>query len=312
MKISVVSPVYQAQNIVDELVVRLVSELQKITNDYEIFLVDDGSSDNSWEKISENCILNSNIKGIKLSKNFGQHSAILAGTLKASGDFIVIIDCDLQDDPKYIKTLTDEFKKGYDVVFTKRKNNNQNIFKRFSSVFFSLLINFFSKDKLHKNTGSLLGFGKNIQFNFNKFKDRDRQTVQILKWLGYNSTIVETEHFKRFEGKSTYTISALFKLALQGLINHTDRLLKYTIFIGCVLSLLSIFSALLLIIRYFSGSLDIVWTSVIVSVVVAILFSTGLILMSIGILGVYIGKIFLQARNRPLFIIDKEINLKNF
>ena len=289
MKISVVSPVYQAQNIVDELVVRLVSELQKITNDYEIFLVDDGSSDNSWEKISENCILNSNIKGIKLSKNFGQHSAILAGTLKASGDFIVIIDCDLQDDPKYIKTLTDEFKKGYDVVFTKRKNNNQNIFKRFSSVFFSLLINFFSKDNLHKNTGSLLGFGKNIQFNFNKFRDRDRQTVQILKWLGYNSTIVETEHFKRFEGKSTYTI-----------------------FIGCVLSLLSIFSALLLIIRYFSGSLDIVWTSVIVSVVVAILFSTGLILMSIGILGVYIGKIFLQARNRPLFIIDKEINLKNF
>ena len=308
MKISVISPVYQAENIVDELVNRIENEVQKITDDYEILLIDDGSTDNSWKKISENCLSNSNIRGIKLSKNFGQHYAVFSGTLRASGDFIVIIDCDLQDDPMYIKNLVDEFKKGFDIIYTKRKNNNQSIYKRITSILYYLTINFFSKDKIELNTGSLVGFGNNILSAFNKFKDRDRQTVQVLKWLGYNSTIIETEHFKRFEGKSTYSNSALFKLALQGLINHTDKMLKYTIFIGLILAILSIFSGLFIIVRYFSGSLDIVWTSVIVSVVVAILFSTGLILMSIGILGVYIGKIFKQARNRPLFIVEKEIN----
>ena len=308
MKISVISPIYQAENIVDELVKRLIIELKKNTDDYEILLVDDGSNDDSWIKITENCDVNSKVKGIKLSKNFGQHYAIFAGTKKATGDFIIILDCDLQDDPIYIQNFIKEFNKGYEIIFSKRKSYKQTFFKRLSSIFFNLLINIFSKEKNDLKIGSFVGFSKKVLVSFNEFEDKNRQSLQILKWLGFNSTIIEIEHNDRFSGQSTYSFTKLLNLALQGLINHTDNLLKFIIYIGFFISTISIFSGLLLIIRYFSGHLDIVWTSVIVSIVVAILFSTGLILASIGIVGVYIGKIFSQSRKRPLFVIQKELN----
>ena len=129
MKISVISPVYQAQNIIDELVKKLIIELEKNTNDYEILLVDDGSKDDSWIKIKENCEANSKVKGIKLSKNFGQHYAIFAGTKNATGDFIIIIDCDLQDNPIYIRNFIKEFNKGYEIIFSRRIFNKQSFFK---------------------------------------------------------------------------------------------------------------------------------------------------------------------------------------
>ncbi len=309
MKISVISPVFQAESIINELVKRLVKELEINANEYEILLIDDGSDDDSWTRIKENCKINSKVKGIKLSKNFGQHYAIFAGTKKAKGDLIIVIDCDLQDDPKYIKNFVQEFKNGYEIIFTKRISNKQSLFKRITSYIFNLLINFFSKEKNDLKIGSFVGFSKKVLVSFNKFEDKDRQSLQILKWLGFNSIIIETNHSNRFSGQSTYSFKKLFDLALQGLINHTDNLLKFIIYIGFFISTISIFSAFLLIIRYFSGYLDIVWTSVIVSIVVAILFSTGLILASIGIAGIYIGKIFSQSKRRPLFIIDEKINI---
>lgn len=119
-KISVISPVYKSEKIVDELVRRISEEVSRITENYEIILVEDCGGDKSWEKIEENCRRNSKVKGIKLSRNFGQHYAISAGLKEADGDIIVIMDCDLQDDPSHIKKLYDEFKKGFEVVFTKR------------------------------------------------------------------------------------------------------------------------------------------------------------------------------------------------
>lgn len=309
MKISVISPVYQAQDIVDELVERLIIELEKNTNDYEILLVDDGSKDDSWTKIKENCEANSKVKGIKLSKNFGQHYAIFAGTKNAIGDFIIIIDCDLQDNPIYIRNFIKEFNKGYEIIFSRRLSNKQSFFKRLSSIIFNLIINAFSKEKNDLKIGSFVGFNKKVLVHFNKFEDKNRQSLQILKWLGFNSTVIKIKHNDRFSGQSTYTLSKLVNLALQGLINHTDNLLKFIIYLGFFISTISILSGTLIIIRYLSGYMDIAWTNIIVSIVVAILFSTGLILASIGIVGVYIGKIFSQSKKRPLFIIDKKLNI---
>lgn len=309
MKISVISPVYQGQDLVDELVKRLIIELEKNTNDYEILLVDDGSKDDSWTKIKENCEANPRVKGIKLSKNFGQHFAIFAGTKNATGDFILIIDCDLQDDPIYIKNFIKEFNKGYEIVFSMRISNKQSFFKRLSSIIFNLLINIFSKEKNDLKIGSFVGFTKKVLVPFNKFEDKNRQSLQILKWLGFNSTIIKIKHKDRFSGQSTYTFSKLVDLALQGLINHTDNLLKFIIYLGFLISIISIFSGSLIIIRYLFGYMDIAWTNIIVSIVVAILFSTGLILASIGVVGIYIGKIFSQSKKRPLFIVDRKLNI---
>src|ERR1700739_4380745 len=124
--ISIVSPVYRAEKIVDTLVAAISKEVSKITADYEIILVEDGSPDNSWEKISENCKKDPHIKGIKLSRNFGQHFAITAGIENALGSYIVIMDCDMQDDPAYLPQLYAKAQEGYDIVYTLKKNRKHN------------------------------------------------------------------------------------------------------------------------------------------------------------------------------------------
>ncbi|MEZ4824309.1 MAG: glycosyltransferase family 2 protein [Ignavibacteria bacterium] len=130
VSISIVSPVYKSEKIVDELVKRLSDELTKITDNFEIVLPEDGSGDGTWEQVEKNCKQFDFVKGVKLSRNFGQHYAITAGLSQASGDIIVIMDCDLQDDPAHIKKLFDEFNKGYDVVFTKRMRKKHSFFKK--------------------------------------------------------------------------------------------------------------------------------------------------------------------------------------
>ena len=122
MKLSIVSPVYKAELILDELVARIFAEAEKITNNFELVLVEDGSPDNSWEKIIQYCDRYKNVKGIKLSRNFGQHYAISAGIKYSKGDVIIIMDCDLQDDPKFFQSFINEINKGNEIVFSKRIN----------------------------------------------------------------------------------------------------------------------------------------------------------------------------------------------
>ena len=140
-KISIVSPVYKAENIVDKLCSRISEEITKITSDYEIILVDDGSPDSSWSNISSNCLENNKIIGLKLSMNFGQHYAISAGLEIAKGDFQIILDYDLQDDPKYFKNLINKIKEGNDIVFTKKKSRKHSFFKNVSASIFYYLFN---------------------------------------------------------------------------------------------------------------------------------------------------------------------------
>ena len=142
-KLSIVSPVYLAEKFVDELVRRVAEEAAKLTDYFEIILVEDGSPDKSWEKIAENCNRFEFVKGIKLSRNFGQHYAITAGISRAKGDYIILMDCDLQDDPKFIPVLVDEAKKGFDIVFSKRKERKHHFIKSFNSWIYNKLFSIF-------------------------------------------------------------------------------------------------------------------------------------------------------------------------
>lgn len=304
MKLSIISPVYKAEAIVNELVKRVVEEASKITDDFELILVEDGSPDNSWELIEESCKNDKRIKGIKLSRNFGQHYAVSAGVRKAKGDFIVLIDCDLQDNPSNISKLIEEHNKGFEIIFTKRKKRNHGILKGLTSKLYNLFFDVFSEKQYDVDAGSLVGFGKSAQNAFNQFPDKDRLYLQILKWIGFESTSILVEHMPRYEGKSSYNFYKLFKMALQGWTSHSDKMLRFSIYFGFTLAFLSFMFGLIVIYRYFSGTLQPGWPSIIVT----ILFSTGIILISIGIVGIYIGKTFEQSKNRPLFIIQKELN----
>lgn len=306
MKISVISPVYEAEEIVDQLVFKIHNELIKITNDYEIILIDDGSKDNSWEKIKQNCINNINVKGLKLSRNFGQHKAIAAGSKNATGDFIILMDCDLQDDPVYIKNLLYELKNGFDIVFTNRLKRKDSLFKRISSMIFNSLSKILSEIPVDINEGTLVGFNKKVQNSFNNFNDPDRLSIHVLKWLGFNSTTIKVEHKHRFQGSSSYNLSKLIKLALLGLTSQSYKLLRLSIYFGFILALIAIVISIFIIIRYFYQDFNPGWPSIIV----AILFSTGMILISLGIVGIYIGKILEQSKRNPFFIVQNEINFK--
>ncbi len=304
IKISVISPVYKSEKIVDELVRRISDEVSRITDNYEIILVEDCGGDNSWKKIEENCISNSKVKGIKLSRNFGQHYAISAGMKESSGDVIVIMDCDLQDDPSHIKKLYDEFKNGFDVVFTKRIARKHSFFKTITAKIYNSLFSMFADKNYDLNVGSLTMISKRVKDEFVKLKDQDRLYIQLIKWIGFKSTYVSVEHRERYEGKSTYSISKLFITAIQGWTSYSDKLLRLSVYSGLLISLITLLVGIYIVLSYFMKSFQPGWPSLIV----AILFSTGLILMSIGITGIYIGKIFDQTKGRPLYIIDKKIN----
>lgn len=304
IEISVISPVYRAEKIVDELVKRVCNELEKITPNYEFIMVEDGSPDNSWDAIVRNCKNNPKVKGIKLSRNFGQHYAITAGVASAKGESIVLLDCDLQDDPSYINSFIQKRKEGFDIVFSKRINRKHGFIKSLNSKIYNSLFSIFSDGKFDVDAGSFVCFSHRVKDAFIRLEDKDRLYLQLLKWIGFKSTYIELEHNERFDGKSSYTIYKLIKLGLQGWTSHSDKLLRMSIGIGLSISALSFITAIAIVIGYLFYNLQPGWPSIIVS----IFFSTGLILMSIGIAGIYIGKIFDQVKNRPLYIIEEKLN----
>ena len=307
--ISVVSPVYKSEKIIPELVKRIVEALSGITDNFEIILVEDGSPDNCWHKIEDEARKDERIKGIKLSRNFGQHFAITAGLEKAKGDYVVVIDCDLQDDPVYIPLLYEKAKEGFDIIYTFKSARKHSFLKNITARFFNKIFNYLIDNKTfksHKNVGSYSMLSRKAVNAFNSFNDYQRHYLMVLRWLGFSSTYVEIKHKNRFQGKSSYNFSKLIIHAINGITSQSDKLLRTNVFLGMILSLLSFLSIIVIILAYFLNGFMSGWASLIV----VLLFSTGVILTSIGISGIYIGKTFEQTKNRPKYIIDKTLNLQ--
>ena len=306
--LSIISPVFQAEEIIDELIIRIEKELYKLDKVYEIILVDDGSLDSSWFKIKENSEKNKKIKGIKLSKNFGQAYAISAGLKECKGKCSIVIDCDLQENPKYISKLLEKYNEGYEIVLSIFKKRKHNFFKNLTSILYYGLLNFLLEDKSKRiyqyGTFSLLS--RNVIDTYTSINDYHRHYLSIVRWLGYKSANILIEHDKRFIGNSSYSFKGMLKLALNGIISQTDRLLRFSIYIGFLLSMIGFLSIVFILIKYFFDGFQAGWPSI----AILIIFSTGLILISLGIVGIYIGKIFEQTKNRPLYIIEETVNMK--
>jgi len=298
--------VYRSEPIVDELIKRIITEVGKISDQFEIILVEDGSPDDSWSKIEENCKRHPEVKGVKLSRNFGQHYAITAGLQAATGDLVVIMDCDLQDDPAFIAQLVAAADEGNEIVFTKRIKRKHTLLKSLNAKIYNFLFGLFSERSYDVDAGSLVLFTSKVKEHFLALQDRDRLYLQLLKWIGFKHTYVPVEHRERFAGKSSYNFPKLMKMALQGWTSHSDKLLRFSIYGGFLLSLVTFILGIVIIIRYFLHGFQPGWPSLFVG----LLFSTGLILMSIGITGIYIGKIFEQVKNRPLYIVEKKLNIR--
>ena len=305
MLLSIVIPVYQAEEIVHELFRRIEASLSSVLN-YELILVDDGSKDRSWDEIEKLSTVDKKLKAIKLSKNFGQHYAITAGLDFCKGDWIVVMDCDLQDRPEEIKRLVDKALEGYDIVFAKRINRTDSFRKRLFSRLFYKIYSYLTGIKYD---GSIANFGiyssKVIEVIKN-MREPLRAFSPMVRWVGFNKSYIQVEHGARYKGASTYNFRKVFNLGADIILSYSDKPLKIIIRLGFIISMLSFAIAFYYLISYWMGE---ILVSGFTTLVLSIWFLGGLIIFILGVIGLYISKIFAGIKNRPLYIIDKSINL---
>lgn len=302
MKLSIISPVYKAEKIIDELVRRIISEAEKITPDYEVILVEDGGGDGSWEKIETHSRINPNIKGIKLSRNFGQHHAITAGLDHCKGDWVVVMDCDLQDQPEEISKLYSEALKGYDIVYARRTERRDSIFKKIFSKLFYKMFAWLSGVPQDSSIANFGIYSAKAISAINQLREPLRSFATMIKWVGFSSSSITVEHASRFEGKSTYNFRRLLRLALDISLAFSDKPLRLAVKLGIVISSASFLFGIITIIRFFTGAIT---EPGYTSLVVSIWFLSGLIIFILGLIGLYISKVFEGVKNRPLYIIEK-------
>ena len=302
--ISIVSPVYRAEKILPILVSEINLVMERIGEDYEIILVDDRSPDNSWEVMKVLSNQNPKIKSIRLSRNFGQHSAIFAGLTKTKGDWVVVMDCDMQDQPKEIAKLYKKALEGYDIVLGQRENRKDKFLKKLTSRLFYKVFNYLSGANFDNNVANFGIYHQKTIKSILDMKDYVKFFSLFINWIGFKSISIPIEHGEREEGKSTYSVGRLFKQAFNVIISFSDKPLRLFINFGLSISVLSFIVGIYYLYLALTGKIAQPGFS---SLILSIWFLSGIIISCIGIVGVYLGKTFDQAKGRPTFIIDEEV-----
>lgn len=304
MDISIVSPVYKAEKIIPELVRRIKESVSKITPQYEIILVDDCGPDNSWQVIKELHKLHAEIRGIKLSRNFGQHYAITAGLAAAKGEWIVVMDCDLQDQPEEIDKLYTKALEGFDTVLARRAARRDGALKKLSSKIFSKIYSYFTDSKYDNEIANFGIYNKKVIKAVLQISDAIKFFPLFVKFAGFTATSVTVDHAERYSGSTSYSFAKLMSLAFNTIISFSNKPLKLFVKFGLTISLLSFFVGLYYIYLSLTNRIAVLGYS---SIIVSIWFLAGVIITTIGVCGIYIGKIFDQVKGRPTYIIDEII-----
>ena len=307
MEISIVSPVYRGEKMLNELVSRIKAAVVTFTGEYEIILVNDCSPDNSWNEIKRICSNDKKIKALNLSRNYGQERAIKAGLSVTSGNWVVVMDCDLQDRPEEIPNLYNKAKEGYDVVHAQRINRQDGYWKKMSSTLFHLVFNWLSGTQTDKTVSNFGIYSANIIKEYNKFNEQCPDFLTSLSILGFRTTKIPVSHAKRAEGESSYDLHKLLKYAIDCILCNTNKPLRLSAYFGCLMSFLSMLLALYNVVAKLLGIIELEGFT---TTIFSIWFVGGLILAQLGIIGRYLSKVFDQVKNRPVFTIQDYINIK--
>jgi dolichol-phosphate mannosyltransferase len=303
--LSVVIPVFNENSLINELIRRVKLNVEKITQDYEIILVDDGSSDSTWEKISAEAILEKRIKGIKFSRNFGHHYAITAGLHEVAGQWVVVMDGDLQDRPEVIPELYSKAQEGFEVVFVSRKNRPEKLYYRIAQRLFYIILRILSGIEFDSKQANFSIINKKVVEAFRNFPEHARFYGSTLKWLGFKRSEVYADHGVRFSGKPAYSLKKRIKLASDIIIAFSERPLKLAIGLGVLISTFSTIIAIWLVYGKFNWGFSVTgWTSLMFS----IFFLSGILFVILGIHGIYLGRLFQEVKNRPLYIVSERCN----
>jgi polyisoprenyl-phosphate glycosyltransferase len=301
-KISVVVPVYYGAPTIEELTHRVSVVVQKLGCSVEFVLVNDASPDNSWELIEKLHHENAAVRGINFSRNFGQHYAISAGLAHATGDWVVVMDGDLQDVPEEIEKLYHKTQEGFDVVLARRTSRKDSVFKRFFSNSFYRVLSYLSGAKYDPRVANFGIYKRTVIDTINALPEKNRYFPSMIKWVGYQQTGIEVKHSERAEGTSSYNLKKLLNLSLDIVLSYSDKPLRLAIKLGLLITCISLIFSIIIIYRWFTGEIEVLgYTSLILS----IWMLSGIIIFVLGVVGLYIGKIFENVKDRPTYIIKE-------
>jgi polyisoprenyl-phosphate glycosyltransferase len=303
IELSVVVPVYRCAECIGALYERLTDVLAGLVPSYELIFVDDRSPDAAWPMLKDLAEHDSSVRAIRLSRNFGQQAAITAGMATSPGRWTVVMDCDLQDPPEVIPELYGKALEGYEVVLAKRREKKHSFLRLLFARLYFKFIALFLGVNISGEYGSFSILSSKAREAFLRVPDRDRHYLPILLWIGFKRTAIEYEHAPRHAGESSYSMTMLFRLAVEGVFFQTATLLRWIVYAGFGIAFLGFLLAIALIVLVIVASPPPGWTSL----AVLLLVIGGSIIASTGVTGLYIGKIFQQVKNRPLYLVDQEV-----
>lgn len=304
-KIAVIIPVYGCPEALSELTARLHKALGAMTDDYRVVLVDDACPKNSWGVISSECELSPKVVGIKLSRNFGQHYAILAGMRSIDAEHYVVMDCDLQDAPEIIPSLAQAAAGGFDKVLVRRKQRKHGLIEKVTSVLFYKFLSYMTETEQDASVGNFGIYSNKVVQALTGLGERSRLLPVHSRWIGFSHTFLDIEHNERHSGLSSYSWKKRMALAIDIVLSFSDKPLWLVVKLGFSISAVAFCYALYVLLRWLFGSIAVEgWTSLIISVWLL----SGFILATLGFVGVYVAKTFDETKGRPLYIIDKKLN----
>jgi dolichol-phosphate mannosyltransferase len=302
--VSAVVPVFREELIIHELAARLGKALGQISEDWEIVFVEDGGGDRTWDRVVELSRRDPRIRGVRFSRNFGQHYAITAGLDHCNGDWVVVMDGDLQDRPEVIPSLYAKAQEGYDIVFVARQNRPESLPYMLAQRLFYRGFQSLANTDYDPQHGNFSIISRRVVEHFRGLHESLRFYGGIVHWLGFRRTSIPAQHGERFAGETHYNLRKRLQLARSMILAHSDRPLTASIGLGLAMALLSVGYGTYVIVRatFFGFSVE-GWASV----MAAIFFTGGIILTVLGIIGVYIGKIFNELKRRPLYVVAERV-----
>lgn len=307
--LSVVVPVYNEQEVIGETAKRLRGVLDGMGVDYEIVFVNDGSRDGTLSVLRPLCEADERLKLVNFSRNFGHQIAITAGMDMTRGDAVVVIDADLQDPPEVIPDMFEIWKQGYEVVYGKRlSREGETFFKKFTAkVFYRFMARMTDVD-MPVDTGDFRLIDRKVVDALRRVPERNRYVRGIVSWLGFRQYAYEYERHERFAGKTKYPLKKMVKLACDGLVSFSVKPLRWILGTGVALSALSVVYMLGILIAALCGARMLSpWLYAALGLLALLL---GIVMTSLGVLGEYVGRIYDEAKARPLYIVSETVNIE--
>jgi len=304
LDLSIVLPVYRCADCIDEIYKQISNTYDPIGIRFEVIFVNDGSPDNAWSVISQLTSRTSRVVGINLSRNFGQHIAILAGLDRAQGQRVLVMDCDLEDSPAESLKLYRRLDDGFDIAWGVRKNRTHSVFKQLGSRIFYFFFNLISDFKRDAQIGNFVCINQVVLQSIRELREQTRFVPALLDWVGFKSDKIEVGHQERFAGKSSYDFGKLLMLAIDALVSHSLRPLYLILQFGLMISVLSFCYSGYILIEYFLNGISVSgWTTL----SIAVMFSMGITTVLLGLIGIYVGKIYQEVKRRPLYLIKEVV-----